>query len=138
MHVRGRTDKDSCWRDSGLTGIAVSWAALPLICAMYAQAQSKPTGMGIGLSICRSIIEAHEERIWATANMPRGVTLHTARILGAGQQRVLSRLFWCKPIEFPTSPRMPSHRVQEFCLGKGFATISAHCDLSHIGLACPC
>jgi hypothetical protein len=47
MHVRGRTDKDSCWRDSGLAGIAVSWAALPLICAMYAQAQSKPTGVGI-------------------------------------------------------------------------------------------
>jgi signal transduction histidine kinase len=46
----------------------VSWAALPLICAMYAQAQSKPTGMGIGLSICRSLIEAHEGRIWATAS----------------------------------------------------------------------
>jgi hypothetical protein len=54
----------------------VSWAALPLICAIYARAQSKPTGMGIGLSICRSIIEAHEGRIWATANMPRGATLH--------------------------------------------------------------
>jgi len=76
MHVRGRADEDSCWRDSGLAGIAVSWAALPLICAIYAQAQSKPTGMGIGLSICRSIIEAHEGRIWATANMPRGATLH--------------------------------------------------------------
>ena len=35
----------------------------------------------------------------------------TARVLGTGQQRVLSRLFRCKPIEFPTSPRMPSHRV---------------------------
>jgi hypothetical protein len=45
MHVRGRTDKDSCWCDSGLAGIALSWAALPLICAMYVQAQSKPTGM---------------------------------------------------------------------------------------------
>jgi len=76
VHVRGRADEDSCWRGSGLAGIAVSWAALPLICAIYAQAQSKPTGMGIGLSICRSIIEAHEGRIWATANMPRGATLH--------------------------------------------------------------
>ena len=34
---------------------------------------TKEKGMGIGLTICQSIIEAHNGRIWATANHDRGV-----------------------------------------------------------------
>jgi two-component system, LuxR family, sensor kinase FixL len=35
---------------------------------------TKKGGMGIGLSLCRSIIEAHEGRIWARQNAARGST----------------------------------------------------------------
>ena len=33
---------------------------------------TKPGGLGMGLSICHSIIEAHQGRLWATANVPHG------------------------------------------------------------------
>jgi C4-dicarboxylate-specific signal transduction histidine kinase len=36
---------------------------------------TKEGGVGIGLSICRSIIESHGGRLWAEANQPRGAAL---------------------------------------------------------------
>ena len=36
---------------------------------------TKDSGVGMGLAICRSIIEAHGGRLWAEPNQPRGAVL---------------------------------------------------------------
>jgi signal transduction histidine kinase len=45
---------------------------------------TKSSGMGMGLSICRSIIELHGGRIWAVPNVARGATIQFTLPLHSG------------------------------------------------------
>jgi signal transduction histidine kinase len=36
---------------------------------------TKDNGLGMGLAICRSIIDAHDGKLWATHNDPRGAVM---------------------------------------------------------------
>jgi PAS domain S-box-containing protein len=45
---------------------------------------SKPQGIGMGLSICQSIVEAHGGRLWAASNLPHGALFQLS--LPAGER----------------------------------------------------
>jgi C4-dicarboxylate-specific signal transduction histidine kinase len=56
------------------TGIGIAESDLERIFEPFVT--TKDRGLGMGLAISRSIVEAHGGRIWATRNDDRGVTMH--------------------------------------------------------------
>jgi two-component system sensor kinase FixL len=52
---------------------------------------SKRDGLGLGLSISRSIVEMHGGRIWAENNKDRGATFYFTLPIGASAERPGSR-----------------------------------------------
>ena len=49
---------------------------------------TKRDGLGLGLSISRSIVEAHDGRLWASPNAPRGAIFHVELPLPRGARGV--------------------------------------------------
>ncbi len=47
---------------------------------------TKPEGMGLGLSISRTIIQAHRGTLWATPNADIGATIQFALPPGSGRE----------------------------------------------------
>ena len=77
LQVRGR-EAELQVRDNG-GGLADDAAARLFV----PFASTKPNGMGIGLSICRSFVELHQGRLWFSRNADRGATFHLGLPLAA-------------------------------------------------------
>ena len=68
-------------RDPGTVGITVENSGTGIDPSdmefiFDAQFTTKSDGMGIGLSICRSIIDAHGGRVWASPGASHGSVFH--------------------------------------------------------------
>jgi len=74
--------------DSVLVAVRDSGQGLPesaLERAFEAFYTTKSNGLGMGLPICRSIVEAHGGRLWATANVPKGAAFQfTVPVISGG------------------------------------------------------
>jgi NO-binding membrane sensor protein with MHYT domain/two-component sensor histidine kinase len=71
-HRTGNEQLMVCVSDSGV-GLPSQQQADQIFHAFFT---TKPHGIGMGLAICRSIVESHSGRLWAADNSPRGASFH--------------------------------------------------------------
>jgi len=50
---------------------------------------TKEEGMGLGLSVCGTIIGAHRGKLWATNNADRGATFHFSLPIGKSDEEAV-------------------------------------------------
>jgi hypothetical protein len=55
--------------------VSAGWLALPFL-IVPPFVSSKNAGLGLGLAVCRTIVHAHDGRLWAENNAGAGATLH--------------------------------------------------------------
>jgi signal transduction histidine kinase len=73
--IRSRvTDDDEVVVTVRDAGVGINPSAVDQLFSAFFS--TKPGGMGMGLSISRSIIEAHGGRFWATPNPDHGASFH--------------------------------------------------------------
>ena len=74
LRVRTAYTRDRIWVSIADAGTGISQKDMnEIFNPLYT---TKPQGMGMGLSICRSIVEAHKGRIWASPGQPHGAVFH--------------------------------------------------------------
>ena len=82
IRIRTARDHDAVLVSVSDEGPGIPAATFPHIFEAFYT--TKPAGMGMGLAICRSIVEAHAGRIWAVNNPEGGATFQFSLPIGPG------------------------------------------------------
>jgi two-component system sensor kinase FixL len=84
MIIRSRSDEGQCLVSVRDAGTGVPEASFERLFDQFFS--TKTEGLGMGLSIARSIMGAHGGRIWATNNRDLGATFHIALPIAPEQE----------------------------------------------------